>query len=117
MWEYKGKVVRVVDGDTFDIVVDLGFNIYHQIRVRLRGVDTPEVYGADASVEGRASSELVKRLIEGKDVIITTYKSIATSYNRYEADVQYIDTMGATIQLGEELVKRGYAKLDSRRTT
>jgi micrococcal nuclease len=117
MWEYKGKVVRVVDGDTFDIVVDLGFFIFHQIRVRLRGVDTPEVYGADASPEGRAVSELVKKLIEGKDVTITTYKPIATTFNRYEADVRYVDNTGASIQLSEELVKRGYAKLDSRRST
>lgn len=39
---YKGKVIKVVDGDTVDMMVDLGFDIHHKIRVRLYGVNTPE---------------------------------------------------------------------------
>ena len=42
MYEYHAKVKRVVDGDTVDFVVDLGFKIHTTIRTRLIGVDTPE---------------------------------------------------------------------------
>jgi micrococcal nuclease len=42
MYEYRAKVKRVVDGDTIDFVVDLGFSIHITIRTRLLGVDTPE---------------------------------------------------------------------------
>tara|TARA_Y100000004_G_scaffold80492_1_gene90482 strand:+ start:37 stop:372 length:336 start_codon:yes stop_codon:yes gene_type:complete len=42
MYEYNAKVDRVVDGDTVDFIVDLGFNINIKIRTRLVGVDTPE---------------------------------------------------------------------------
>jgi micrococcal nuclease len=42
VYEYKAKVDRVVDGDTVDFIVDLGFNVNIKIRTRLVGVDTPE---------------------------------------------------------------------------
>jgi micrococcal nuclease len=42
MYEYRAKLKRVVDGDTVDFVVDLGFHVHTTIRTRLLGVDTPE---------------------------------------------------------------------------
>jgi endonuclease YncB( thermonuclease family) len=42
---FSGLVNRAIDGDTYDITLDLGFYVSHPIRVRLKGVDTPEVYG------------------------------------------------------------------------
>ena len=43
MYEYKVKeVVKVVDGDTIDVVIDLGFDLFKKERVRLAGIDTPE---------------------------------------------------------------------------
>ncbi len=42
MYEYSCKVDRVVDGDTIDVVLDLGFDIIYSSRVRLYGIDTPE---------------------------------------------------------------------------
>ena len=44
-YTYPCKVVKVVDGDTMDLDVDLGFHIVHRIRVRLADIDTPEVRG------------------------------------------------------------------------
>ena len=105
MYTYRARVVRVVDGDTYDVIVDLGFEIYHKIRVRLRNVDTPEVYGRNASEEGRAASAYVKSLIEGKNVIITTHKKKATTFGRWEADV----TLDDYVDLGNHLIAEGYA--------
>ena len=43
MYEYRvKKVLRVVDGDTIDVDIDLGFNVSYTQRVRLAGIDTPE---------------------------------------------------------------------------
>ena len=42
MYEYACTVDRVVDGDTCDVTLDLGFKIFHKCRVRLYGIDTPE---------------------------------------------------------------------------
>ena len=42
MYEYNCEVKRVVDGDTVDVVIDLGFDIHYSSRVRLYGIDTPE---------------------------------------------------------------------------
>ena len=43
MWTYRAKVVRVIDGDTVDVDIDLGFGIWQKNeRVRIRGIDTPE---------------------------------------------------------------------------
>lgn len=109
MWNYHAKVVRVVDGDTYDVMIDLGFYIYHKIRIRLRGVDTPEIYGANASDAGRAAYAYVKNLIEGKDVTITTYKTSPNTFNRWEADVTFVDDLTLVRQLSEHLVERGYA--------
>ena len=39
---YTAKVLKVIDGDTLDVMIDLGFNIHHKARVRLYGVNTPE---------------------------------------------------------------------------
>jgi micrococcal nuclease len=48
MYEYRCKIVRVVDGDTVDVDIDLGFNSWiHNERVRLNGVDTPESRTSD----------------------------------------------------------------------
>lgn len=44
---YRAKVLDVIDGDTLDLMVDLGFNVHHQIRVRLNGVNTPESRTSD----------------------------------------------------------------------
>ena len=42
MYEYNCQVTRVVDGDTIDVILDLGFKILYKSRVRLFGIDTPE---------------------------------------------------------------------------
>ena len=40
MYKYKAKLVRVVDGDTADVMIDLGFNVWTKQRLRFKGVDT-----------------------------------------------------------------------------
>ena len=42
---YKGSVRRVIDGDTLEVLIDLGFRHYHRATVRVYGIDTPETHG------------------------------------------------------------------------
>lgn len=42
MFEYKAKITRVIDGDTVDAMIDLGFSVHRKIRIRLHGINTPE---------------------------------------------------------------------------
>ena len=72
MYEYDIRVIRVVDGDTIDAQVDLGFKIHHNIRIRLFGINTPETRTRDAEekVKGKAATKRVKELIQEADRII-----------------------------------------------
>ena len=75
MYEYKCEVNRVVDGDTIDVTLDLGFNILHKCRVRLYGIDTPEsrTRDKDEKVRGNLAKDFLKNEIEnGKNVVLRT---------------------------------------------
>jgi len=111
MYSYTGKVVKVVDGDTFDILIDLGFGISVKHRFRLYGVDTPETYGKNACEEGKVVKKYVKELLKkNSTVYIETYKDKKGKYGRYLADVYYIDKLGLRTNLAEHLINKGYAK-------
>lgn len=81
MFTYNAKVVRVVDGDTIDVEIDLGFDIWHKTRLRLSGIDTPEV----STEFGKVVRQYVKEALEGQLVTITTAKP--DKYGRYLAEV------------------------------
>ena len=75
MYEYECKVSRVVDGDTIDADLDLGFNIHHKCRVRLYGIDTPEsrTRNKDEKVRGKLAAKFLQDAISnGKNVILQT---------------------------------------------
>ena len=75
MYEYACKVERVVDGDTIDVVLDLGFDILYKSRVRLYGIDTPEsrTRNKDEKARGKMASAFLKEAIDnGNKVVIQT---------------------------------------------
>ena len=77
MYEYKCKVTRVVDGDTVDIDIDLGFGVWlHKERVRIYGIDTPESRTRDKVEKGFGllAKEFVKGFVKGSSVILRTQK-------------------------------------------
>jgi len=110
-WVFRGRCVRVVDGDTYDILCDCGFGIYHKIRVRLRAVDTPEKYGKNACEEGKEVSRIIDDILFDKEVLIRTIKKKASSYNRWEADVWYHNDDGQLVNIAEEIVKNEWGVL------
>ena len=66
MYTYNAKVLTVVDGDTIDCLVDLGFEVWKKVRVRLQGINTPECRTRDLAekAKGLAAKDRVKILIE-----------------------------------------------------
>jgi micrococcal nuclease len=76
MYEYRVKIVRVVDGDTVDVDIDLGFGIWiHKERVRIMGIDTPESRTRDAveKLFGLAAKKRLEELL-GEYSILRTIK-------------------------------------------
>jgi endonuclease YncB( thermonuclease family) len=63
--KYFGKVTKVMDGDTFEALIDLGFGIKQEFHVRLDGIDTPEL----STEQGQKAKQFVIDLIENKQVI------------------------------------------------
>ena len=79
MYEYRCKVRRVVDGDTVDIDIDLGFGVWlHKERVRIYGIDTPESRTRDKVEKrfGLLAKEFVKGFVKGSSVILRTQNTM-----------------------------------------
>ncbi len=113
MYEYKGNVKKVIDGDTLDVVVDLGFGIYHEVRVRLLGVDTPEIFHPVNEKElkhGQAAKDFVSNLVMNKSILLVTRKDKQGKYGRYLADIAYETDTGEVKLLVEEIKSNGFEK-------
>ena len=97
MYEYQASLLSVVDGDTVDVTVDLGFRIHREIRLRLEGVDTHETYGVSKDSEEYRKGTEEKAFVEAWfgdaeteefewPVLIRTEKT--GKFGRYIADVE-----------------------------
>ena len=69
MYEYKAVVDRVVDGDTIDVTIDLGFSVWKKMRVRMEGINTPESRTRDLEEKkrGLAANDRLKSILEFND--------------------------------------------------
>jgi micrococcal nuclease len=97
-YTYKAMITRVVDGDTFDLTVDLGMRVSTLIRVRVRGVNAPELRTA----EGKVLKATLVSMLEGKPCTVTTHKDPGDKYGRWLADIHAAET-----DLGQWLLKNG----------
>jgi len=109
-YKYDAKVIRVVDGDTIDCTVDLGFKMTMVERFRLYGVNAPESRTRDKEEKkrGLAAKKFVKDRINGKMVGIDVTKGQG-KYGRYLATVYYRNIVESIINLNKELVESGHA--------
>ncbi len=89
MYQYQAVIQKVVDGDTYEIDIDLGLTVWvRNERIRLYGVNTPEVYGVKKDspeyLQGKAASDFVKSIIKKGDLaIVETLKDAKGKYGRY----------------------------------
>ena len=88
---YQATCIRVIDGDTVDLSIDIGFNIHMEHRFRLSGIDTPEIFGVSKESEeyqrGIASKQRLESLVMGQVLEIKTEKDRADKYGRYLATI------------------------------
>tara|TARA_R110002020_G_scaffold355261_1_gene567976 strand:+ start:464 stop:835 length:372 start_codon:yes stop_codon:yes gene_type:complete len=112
MFDYMVKVTRVVDGDTIDVSVDLGFDIWHNARVRMMGIDTPEsrTRNLEEKALGLASKARLKELLKGQKVRLECSKEGKGKFGRILADVVTIDKEGNEININNRLIEEGHAR-------
>ena len=108
MYEYSCKVEKVVDGDTCDVIMDLGFDILYKSRVRLYGIDTPEsrTRNKDEKARGKmAAAYLEDAINNGNTVVIQTkLKDSRGKYGRVLGNVLVDD-----VNINEQMVDKHLA--------
>ena len=107
MYEYEIKIDRVVDGDTVDGWIELGFNISTKKRIRLYGINAPESRTTDLAEKAKgleSKAWLVERL-EGKTVTVKTEKDSSGKYGRTLGTL-FIDS----VNINTEMIAKGLAQ-------
>ena len=111
MYEYFVKEVKnVVDGDTIDVIIDLGFDILFASRVRLAGIDTPESRTTDKAEKAlgiEAKEYLKKQLKDAKSVVIRTEKM--DSSEKYGRILGWVYINGDSESINNKMINDGYA--------
>lgn len=104
------SIHKVVDGDTIDADIDLGFSISLTKRIRLAGVDTPESRTADANEKkyGLESKEWLKKKVEGaKNILIKT--ELPDSTEKYGRIIGHLFINDQDTSLNDQMIVEGYA--------
>jgi micrococcal nuclease len=111
MYEYRVKKVnKIVDGDTIDVDIDLGFAVSFTQRVRLAGIDTPESRTTDLKEKAlglEVKEKLKKEIAAAKDIVIKTEKP--DSSEKYGRILGWLFLDGADVSLNQKLINEGYA--------
>jgi micrococcal nuclease len=111
MYEYRvKKLINVIDGDTIDVDIDLGFDISLLRRVRMAGIDTPESRTTDKAekVLGLESKEYLKKIMkDSKSIVIKT--ELPDSSEKYGRILGWVYLDGATKSINEQMIEDGYA--------
>jgi micrococcal nuclease len=117
MFQYEAQVLRIVDGDTLWLSVDLGFKIHYQIDVRLAHINAPEI--ANFTLDGITNPAIIyinQCVPVGSTCVVEI--SRAEKYGRWLGTIFYLkgsklrdEILRAGSSLNDELVARGYAKV------
>ena len=108
------KINKVVDGDTIDVTIDLGFDLYKKERVRVAGVDTPEKRTRDLEEKalGLDATYWMKKQLEGAidgddDLVIRT--ELVGGMGKYGRLLGWLYIGDAELSLNEQMITEGYA--------
>jgi len=104
------EIHKIVDGDTIDASIDLGFDISLEKRIRLAGIDSPESRTSDANEKkyGLQSKEWLKHRVEGaKDILIKTEKPDSTE--KYGRIIGHLFINNEATSLNDQMIVEGYA--------
>jgi micrococcal nuclease len=102
---YRCRLIRVVDGDTVQLDVDLGLRVRRTLTLRLEGIDAPETRG-DEAAQGAAATEALVALLDGEDLIVRFTQE--KSFDRWIGTL-YLSRPDGPVSVGKEMVRRGAA--------
>ena len=112
MYEYKCKVVKIIDGDTVDVDIDLGFGIWvHKERIRLFGIDTPESRTRDLEEKHfglKAKAFLTDMLNDPKGIKLVTKKDGKGKYGRILGELWRCGNFGNQ-SINDYMIEKGHA--------
>ena len=118
MYEYKAVVDRVVDGDTIDVTIDLGFSVWKKMRVRMEGINTPESRTRDLEEKkrGLAAKDRLKSILEFNNNKCVLKVSGVGKYGRALATV-LVESLSplnkedsiTLIDVNKQLIEEGHA--------
>ena len=108
------EIVKVVDGDTIDVLIDLGFDLYKKERVRIAGVDTPEKRTRDLEEKalGIDATYWMKKQLEDTiagDEELTIRAELKGGTGKYGRLLGWLYVGDATVSLNEQMITEGYA--------
>ena len=108
------EIVKVVDGDTIDVLIDLGFDLYKKERVRIAGVDTPEKRTRDLEEKalGLDATYWMKKQLEDTiagDEELTIRTELKGGTGKYGRLLGWLYVGDATVSLNEQMITEGYA--------
>ena len=110
-YDYEGTVLEVIDGDTADIDVKLGFLITAHVRFRFYGINTPEIRGAEREEGLRSKQWVIDHCGPGTKVIVRSHKT--GKYGRWLGEIFLVDDAGRAIEpsINDQLVELGLAEV------
>ena len=107
MHTYRCKVIKIIDGDTIDVDIDLGFGIWlRNERVRLYGIDTPESRTRDEEEKkyGKAAAAYLEKWVKSGGVTIRTHKDEKGKFGRILGEVWCFET-----NVNAKMIEEGHA--------
>ncbi len=108
LYHYRATVVRVYDGDTIWVDIDLGFHIwFKRVKIRLARIDAPEIRGPERPA-GLVARDFLRQLILNKPILLQTLKDRKGKYGRYLGEI-WLEQEGQYINVNDEMLARGYA--------
>ena len=110
MYTYKAKLIRIVDGDTIDAEIDLGFDTIIRKRIRLYGINTPDTKtkDLDEKAKGLASKQRLTELLD-KEFVVETILNKRGKYGRVLGVIYNISANNKRLNINEVLVNEGHA--------
>ena len=109
LYFYKAKVIRIYDGDTIFLDIDLGLStVVRNEKIRLARINTPELRGSEKE-QGIAARDFLKNLIARKNILLETIKDKKGKFGRYLGEI-WVESEGGFENVNELMVKNGHAK-------
>ncbi len=112
-YSYDATLVKVIDGDSVVLQLDLGFNIFHTATFQLAGLDAPEIVGANAREAKLVKKELTEWLRGARRITVQPTGG-TTGSGRWYARVDVCDVEGKGFCVNDELLSRALAECNNK---